>query len=220
MSDKFQTLLPELYKAFLETILMSSIAITLSVLIGLPLGILLYLTRNQLLLPNGPLNSILGFIVNIIRSFPFIILMVAILPFATKIVGQSHGPYVASVALTLAAVPLFARLIETSLKEVDKGVIEACVATGASLKQIIMDVLIPESMSGIFQAITLAIISILAYSATAGVIGVGGIGDLAIRYGYYRYDNVTMIVTVIILIILVQLIQITGDFISKRVDKR
>ncbi|WP_414044215.1 methionine ABC transporter permease [Macrococcus animalis] len=220
MSDTFQTLLPELYIAFLETILMSSIAITLSVIIGLPLGILLYLTRNQLLLPNGLLNSIVGFIVNIIRSFPFIILMVAILPFAAKIVGQSHGPYVASVALTLAAVPLLARLIETSLKEVDKGVIEACVATGASLKQIIMDVLIPESMSGIFQAITLSIISILAYSATAGVIGGGGIGDLAIRYGYYRYDNVTMIVTVIILILLVQLIQLSGDFISKRVDKR
>ncbi|RXK18651.1 methionine ABC transporter permease [Macrococcus sp. DPC7161] len=218
--ERFVEILPELYQAFLETILMVGIAIILAVLIGLPLGILLFLTRNQLLLPNGPFNAILGFIVNVIRSFPFIILMVAIMPFATTITGQSHGPYAASVALTLAAIPLFARLIETSLKEVDKGVIEACVATGASLKQIIFDVLIPESMSGIFQAITLSIISIVAYSATAGVIGGGGIGDLAIRYGYYRYDNTIMIVTVVILIILVQLIQITGDYISKTTNKQ
>ncbi|WP_434122259.1 methionine ABC transporter permease [Salinicoccus roseus] len=207
---------PLLYRALLETTLMVSISIFFAVLLGLPLGILLYITANPLLFRIKPLNQFLGAVTNVIRSFPFIILIVAIMPIATWLTNSSHGPVFASVALSLAAIPLFARLVETSFNGVNTGVIEASIAGGASLWLIVTDVLIPESKRGITQAITLTIISIVAFSATAGVVGGGGIGDLAIRYGYYRYDTVTMVATVVVLIIIVQLIQIIGDYLSQR----
>ena len=207
---------PLLYKALLETTLMVSISIFFAVLIGLPLGILLYITANPLLFKIKPLNAFLGALTNVIRSFPFIILIVAIMPLATWLTNSSHGPVFASVALSIASIPLFARLVETSFNGIHKGVIEASIAGGASLFLIITDVLIPEAKRGITQAITLTIISVVAFSATAGVVGGGGIGDLAIRYGYYRYDTVTMIATVVVLIIIVQLIQLIGDFLSQR----
>ncbi|GAA3717368.1 ABC transporter permease [Salinicoccus jeotgali] len=210
---------PLLYRALLETTLMVSISIFFAVLLGLPLGILLYVTANPLLYRIKPLNQFLGALTNVIRSFPFIILIVAIMPIATWLTNSSHGPVFASVALSLAAIPLFARLVETSFNGVDKGVIEASIAGGASLWLIITDVLVPEAKRGITQAITLTIITIVAFSATAGVVGGGGIGDLAIRYGYYRYDTVTMIATVVILIIIVQLIQIIGDYLSQREER-
>lgn len=205
-----------LYRALLETTLMVSISIFFAVLIGLPLGILLYITANPLLFRIKPLNQVLGALTNVIRSFPFIILIVAIMPVATWLTNSSHGPVFASVALSIAAVPLFARLVETSFNGVGKGVIEASIAGGASLMLIITDVLIPEARRGITQGITLTIISIIAFSATAGVVGGGGIGDLAIRYGYYRYDTVTMIATVVALIIIVQIVQLIGDFLTRR----
>ncbi|MEZ2457305.1 methionine ABC transporter permease [Salinicoccus roseus] len=207
---------PLLYRALLETTLMVSISIFFAVLLGLPLGILLYITAHPLLFRIKPLNQFLGAVTNVIRSFPFIILIVAIMPIATWLTNSSHGPVFASVALSLAAIPLFARLVETSFNGVNTGVIEASIAGGASLWLIVTDVLIPESKRGITQAITLTIISIVAFSATAGVVGGGGIGDLAIRYGYYRYDTVTMVATVVVLIIIVQLIQLIGDYLSQR----
>lgn len=218
--DRLQTLIPLLYKAFLETTLMVSISTFFAVLIGLPLGVLLYITQHPLIFKMKPLNQVLGSIVNVIRSFPFIILIVAIMPFATWLVNASHGPVFASVALSIAAVPLFARLVESSFNGINPGVIEASIAGGAPLYMIITDVLIPEAKKSITQAITLTIISVITFSATAGVVGGGGIGDLAIRYGYYRYDTMTMIVTVIILIIVVQLIQWIGDFISHKQGER
>lgn len=217
--DRLIEITPLLYRALLETTLMVSISIFFAVLLGLPLGILLYVTANPLLYRIKPLNQFLGALTNVIRSFPFIILIVAIMPIATWLTNSSHGPVFASVALSLAAIPLFARLVETSFNGVDKGVIEASIAGGASLWLIITDVLVPEAKRGITQAITLTIITIVAFSATAGVVGGGGIGDLAIRYGYYRYDTVTMIATVVILIIIVQIIQIIGDYLSQREER-
>lgn len=214
--DKLDTILPLLYRSFLETVLMVSISIFFAVLIGLPLGILLFVTSERQLFKAKTLNTVLGFIVNVVRSFPFIILIVAIMPFATWLVNASHGPIFASVALSIAAIPLFARLAESSFHSIDKGVIEASIAGGAPLSQIITDVLIPESKRSLTQAITLTIISIIAFSATAGVVGGGGIGDLAIRYGYYRYDTFVMLITIVLLIIIVQLVQWIGDFLSSR----
>ena len=214
--DKLDTILPLLYRSFLETVLMVSISIFFAVLIGLPLGILLFVTSERQLFKAKTLNTVLGFIVNVVRSFPFIILIVAIMPFATWLVNASHGPIFASVALSIAAIPLFARLAESSFHSIDKGVIEASIAGGAPLSQIITDVLIPESKRSLTQAITLTIISIIAFSATAGVVGGGGIGDLAIRYGYYRYDTFVMLITVVLLIIIVQLVQWIGDFLRSR----
>ncbi|HJB78374.1 MAG TPA: ABC transporter permease, partial [Candidatus Nosocomiicoccus stercorigallinarum] len=175
-----------------------------------------FVTSERQLFKAKTLNTVLGFIVNVVRSFPFIILIVAIMPFATWLVNASHGPIFASVALSIAAIPLFARLAESSFHSIDKGVIEASIAGGAPLSQIITDVLIPESKRSLTQAITLTIISIIAFSATAGVVGGGGIGDLAIRYGYYRYDTFVMLITVVLLIIIVQLVQWIGDFLSSR----
>nr|WP_228063397.1 ABC transporter permease subunit [Jeotgalicoccus nanhaiensis] len=218
--DNFSQLWPLLYRALLETALMVSISIFFAVLIGLPLGILLYITQHPLLFKIKPLNSVLGWFVNIIRSFPFIILIVAIMPFATWLVNASHGPVFASVALSIAAVPLFARLVESSFNSVKDGVIEASIAGGAPLYLIVTDVLLPEAKKSIAQAITLTIISIIAFSATAGVVGGGGVGDLAIRYGYYRYDTLTMIVTVVVLVVIVQIVQWAGDFISNRTEEK
>ena len=169
---------------------------------------------------NRFIKTVFGFAVNLIRSIPYIILLVALFPLTKLIVGNTIGPVAASVSLSIAAIPFFARLVETSLRDIDKGVIEATIAVGATPWMIIKDVLFPEARSSIIQGITLTIISLVAYSAMAGVVGGGGIGDLAIRFGYYRYDNTIMIATVAILVILVQLIQIGGDLIAKKVDKR
>ena len=218
--DSLSQLWPILYKALLETVQMVSISIFFAVLLGLPLGILLYITQHPLLFRIKPLNSVLGWVMNIIRSFPFIILIVAIMPFATWLVNDSHGPVFASVALSIAAVPLFARLVESSFNGVKDGVIEASIAGGASIFLIVTAVLLPEAKKSITQAITLTIISIIAFSATAGVVGGGGVGDLAIRYGYYRYDTLTMIVTVVVLIIIVQIVQWVGDRLANRAEDK
>ncbi len=211
---------PDILKAFGETMYMIGISLTVAIVIGLPLGIVLFITDRGLFLENRIIKGILGFIVNMVRSIPFIILLVALIPLTKLLVDSTIGPAAASVSLSVAATPFFARIVETSLREIDKGVIEAAVAVGATPWMIIKDVLLPESKSSIVQGVTMTIISLVAYSAMAGVVGGGGIGDLAIRFGYYRYDNTIMVVTVVILIVLVQIIQQLGDWTSKAIDKR
>lgn len=211
---------PDILKAFNQTLYMIGVSLTVAIVIGLPLGIVLFITDRGLILENRFLKSTLGFIVNLVRSIPFIILLVALLPLTQIIVGSKIGPEAASVSLSVAAIPFFARIVETSLREIDKGVIEASVAVGATPWMIIKDVLLPEAKSSIVQGITMTIISLVAYSAMAGVVGGGGIGDLAIRFGYYRYDDTIMIVTVVILIVLVQIVQQLGDWTAKAIDKR
>lgn len=213
-------LIPDINQAFIQTIYMITISLVIAIVIGLPIGILLYVTDKGLFLENRFIKNCLGFVVNLIRSIPFIILLVALLPLTNLIVGSTIGPTAASVSLSVAAIPFFARIVETALREIDKGVIEAAIAVGATPWMIIKDVLLLEARSGIISGVTLTLISLIGFSAMAGTVGGGGIGDLAIRFGYYRYDNTIMIATVLILIILVQVIQLLGDFIAKVVDKR
>ncbi|KIL51403.1 methionine ABC transporter permease [Jeotgalibacillus alimentarius] len=213
-------LMPEIWVAFGQTLYMIGISLAVAIILGLPLGVLLFVTDRGLFLENRIIQSSFGFVINMVRSIPFIILLVALIPLTDLIVGRTIGPAAASVSLSVAAIPFFARIVESALREIDKGVIEAAVAVGATPWMIIKDVLLPEAKTSIVQGVTLTIISLVAYSAMAGVVGGGGIGDLAIRFGYYRYDNTIMIVTVVILIILVQLIQQIGDWTSKAIDKR
>lgn len=218
--ERIIELWPEIQVAFYQTLIMIGISLGVALVIGLPLGILLFVTDRGLFWENRPVNSVIGFVVNIVRSIPFIILLVALIPLTQLITGTTIGPVAASVSLSVAAIPFFARIVETALRDIDKGVIEAAIAVGATPWMIIKDVLLPEAKASLIQGITLTIISLIAYSAMAGVVGGGGIGDLAIRFGYYRYDNTIMIVTVVILIVLVQLIQQAGDFTAKKLDKR
>lgn len=211
-------ILPDLNKAFLETIYMVGVSLAVALLIGLPLGVLLFTTTKNLFFENSIVNRSLGVAVNIVRSIPFIILLVALLPLTDLLTGSTIGPRAASVSLSVSAIPFFARIVETALREMDKGVIEAAIAVGATPWMII--VLLPEAKPGIIQGLTLTTISLIGYSAMAGTIGGGGIGDLAIRYGYYRYDNTVMITTIVVLICLVQLIQMVGDKVSYMVNKR
>lgn len=216
----FISMLPDIWKAFKETLTMIGIALSISLVIGLPLGILLFVTDKGLFWENRLIKNVFGFVVNLVRSIPFIILLVALFPLTKLIVGSTIGPVAASVSLSVAAIPYFARLVESSLREIDKGVIEATIAVGATPWMLIKDVLIPEARTSIIRGVTLTVISLVAYSAMAGVVGGGGIGDLAIRFGYYRYDNTIMVSTVAILIILVQLIQLAGEQFAKSIDKR
>lgn len=208
-----------LIKSFWETGYMVVASTVLASLIGIPLGIILTVTRNGHILPNAVINSVLGVIVNATRSTPFIILMVAIIPLTRMLVGSSIGTTAAIVPLTISAAPFIARVIESSLLEIDHGVIEAAQSMGASPMQIIYKVLLPESLHSIVLGITLAVIALIGYSAMAGVLGGGGLGDLAIRYGYQRFQPDVMIVTVVILILMVQLIQFIGDALSKKLNK-
>ncbi|UTE77380.1 methionine ABC transporter permease [Rossellomorea sp. KS-H15a] len=220
LPDSLTSILPELNKAFFETVYMVGISLAVAIVVGLPLGILLFVTDKGLFLQNSVIKKVVGFIVNMVRSVPFIILLVALLPLTKLLTGTTIGPTAASVSLSVAGIPFFARMVETSLREIDKGVIEASVSVGASPWMIIKDVLLPEARPAVIQAITITTISLVAYSAMAGIVGGGGVGDLAIRFGYYRYDNTVMITTVVILICLVQLIQYTGDIFARLVDKR
>ncbi|MBP3039429.1 ABC transporter permease [Bacillaceae bacterium Marseille-Q3522] len=213
-------MLPDINKAFFETLYMIAVSITVAIIVGLPLGVILFVTDKGLFWENRWVKSILGFFVNLIRSIPFIILIVALIPLTNFLVNTIIGPTAASVSLSVAAIPFFARIVETAFREIDKGVIEAAVAAGATPWMIIKDVLLSESKSSIVQGLTLTLINLLAYSAMAGFVGGGGIGDLAIRFGYYRYDNTIMIVTVVILICLVQIIQLIGDWTAKVINKR
>ena len=175
--------------------------------------------RRDHILPNAPVNSVLGAIVNATRSTPFIILMVAIIPLTRLLVGSSIGTTASIVPLTISAAPFIARIIESSLLEIDHGVIEAAQAMGASPMQIIRKVLLPEALHSIVLGITLAVIALIGYSAMAGTLGGGGLGDLAIRYGYQRFQMDVMLITVVVLIVMVQSIQSLGDYFSKKLNK-
>jgi len=209
-----------LIKSFWETCYMVFASTALSTLIGIPLGVILTVTRKDHILPNQPLNTILGAIVNATRSTPFIILMVAIIPLTRMIVGSSIGTTAAIVPLTISAAPFIARIIESSLLEINPGIIEAAQAMGASPMQIITKVLLPEAMHSIVLGVTLAIISLIGYSAMAGTLGGGGLGAIAIRYGYTRWQTDIMIVTVILLIILFQIFQTVGMKLADKFDHR
>lgn len=198
---------------------MTGASFVFSLFIGLPLGILLVVTRKGHLLENEAVFNVLNIVINIFRSVPFIILMVAIIPLTRIIVGTSIGTAAAIVPLVFYAGPYIARLIENSLLEVDKGVIEAAQAMGASPGQIIFRFLIPEALSSLVLALTIAIVGLIGASAMAGAIGGGGLGDLAITYGYQRFDTVVMLLTVAILVVLVQGVQSLGNLMSRRVRR-
>ncbi|TGK01076.1 ABC transporter permease [Leptospira semungkisensis] len=218
--EKWQSLLPDLTVAFGQTFLMLGISLSIALVFGIPLGFLIYLTDKRLFLKNKIAYSTLGGLANLIRSVPFVILLVALIPLTQFLVGTTIGPLAASVSLSVAAIPFLARLVETSLREIPEGVLEAAISTGASLPLIIKEVLMPEALPGILSGITVTTISLLGYSAMAGIVGGGGIGDLAIRFGYYRYEDDIMISTVLVLVVLVQVFQWSGDLIRRRSDKR
>lgn len=220
MPENIVAILPELSTALGQTLLMLAIGLSAAVLLGGPLGIWLFLLGPGQSLANRPLFAVVSWAVNTVRSFPFIILLVALVPFTRVIAGSSIGPVAAAVPLSFAAIPYFARLVEQDLRDVPRGVIEAAHAMGASELQIIWRVLIVEARSGLVLALTVLAISFLSYSAVAGVVGGGGIGDLAIRYGYYRFQTDVMVLTVAILVLLVQAIQLAGNTIARRLDKR
>jgi len=202
-------MLNELLSASGQTLYMVFLSCLLAVLFGLPLGTVLFVSKS--IKPNPLLNKVLSSSVNAARSIPFIILLVAIIPFTRLLVGTSIGVNAAIVPLTLGAIPFFARLIDNLYQELNAGIIEAGLAMGASNWQMISKILIPESLPGIINAITVTAVTLVNYSAMAGTVGGGGLGDLAIRYGYQRFDATVMIITIILLIVMVQIIQSLGD---------
>ncbi len=213
-------MIPLLSKALGETIYMVAVSMAIASVLGIPLGVLLHTTSRGQILESPALNRIIGAIVNAIRSIPFIILMVAIIPLTRLLVGSAIGTTAAMVPLVIASVPFIGRQVETSLKEVPYGLVEAALAMGATPCQIIWHVLLPEAMSSITAQLTTVIISLVGESAMAGAIGGGGLGDLAIRYGYQRFRPEIMLATVVILIILVQAVQFAGNTLAKRLDKK
>lgn len=202
------------------TLYMTLASTLLAYLLGLPMGILLVITARDGLRPNKIVKSTLDILVNIVRSVPFLILLVMVIPLTRVIVGKSYGPTATIIPLTLAAAPFIARLVESSLLEVDKGVIEAAQSMGAGLRTIIFKVMLAEARISLITGATIALGTILGYSAMAGVVGGGGLGDVAIRYGYHRYQADVMLVTVVLLVLLVQLMQAIGARLSKKLDKR
>ena len=199
-----------------ETIYMVVVSGTVSALLGIPLGVLLYVTRTGQILARPTLHKILGIVVNATRSIPFIILMVAVIPFTRLIIGTSIGTTAAIVPLSLAGIPFVARIAEGALDEISTGLIEAAQSMGATPMQIITKVMLPEALPGLIHGMTLTLVTMVSYSAMAGAIGGGGLGDLGIRYGYQRFDPTVMLITVVILIAVVQLIQSGGELLQRR----
>ncbi|WP_419239333.1 methionine ABC transporter permease [Photobacterium leiognathi] len=209
-----------LIEALGQTLTMVFVSGLIGFVIGIPLGVTLHLTKKNGLLENTVVNKILGIIVNIGRSIPFIILLVAIIPFTRFVVGSSIGTAAAIVPLAVGAIPFIARLVEGALLEIPSGLVEAAQSMGATPLQIIKKVLLPEALPGIINAVTITLVTLVSYSAMAGTVGGGGLGDVGIRYGYQRFDGTVMAITVVILIVLVQIIQSVGDYLVKRVDHR
>ena len=216
----FAESLPLLSKALGETIYMVVVSMAIASAIGVPLGVLLHTTAKGQILENIFINQTVGSVVNAVRSIPFIILMVAIIPLTRFIVGSAIGTTAAIVPLVIASIPFIGRQVETSLKEVPSGLVEAAQSMGATPFQIISKVLLPEAMPGIVSQLTTVIIALVGESAMAGAIGGGGLGDLAIRYGYQRFRPEVMLATVVVLIVLVQLVQFIGNTLAKKLDKR
>lgn len=209
-----------LWQSLGETMYMVAVSSFLSAFFGIPLGVLLLVTDKGHIWENAAINKPLGAVVNMLRSIPFIILMVAIIPLTRIIAGSSIGTTAACVPLTLAAIPFAGRLVETALKEVPFGLVEAAQSMGASPFQIIYKVLVPEALPTIIDSMTNVIVNLISYSAMAGAIGGGGLGDLAIRYGYQRFRLDVMLATIAILVIVVQLIQSLGNYLARRVNKK
>lgn len=207
-------------KGIQETLYMTLLSTLMGYVIGLPMGVLLAVSDKEGLKPNRVLYRILDVIANIVRSIPFLILLILLIPFTRMIVGKSYGSTATVVPLVIAAGPFIARMVESSLKEVDEGVIEAARSMGASNLRIIVKVLLVEARTSLINGATIAVGTILGYSAMAGTIGGGGLGDIAIRYGYHRYQADIMVVTVVLLVILVQIFQMIGTTLANRLDKR
>ena len=221
MFDHFTPAMLDLFASSLwETLIMVGISGIVGGLIGVPLGVFLRLTDHSGVLQNGPVNKLVGWLVNAVRSTPFIILLVAIIPFTRFITGSSIGTAAAVVPLTIAAAPFVARLVEAALREVDHGLVEAAQAMGATTSQIVWKVLLPEALPGIVAGLTITFVSLTGYSAMAGAIGGGGLGDLGIRYGYQRFLPEIMLAVVLVLIFFVQAVQSLGDWAVRRLSHR
>ena len=210
----------EIWQSIGQTFVMVSISVAAAVLIGLPLGTLLYLCRKGNLLENRMVFSSLNLTVNVIRSFPFLLLVVFLIPFTRLIVGTALGTLAAAVPLSIVAIAYYSRLVEQSLLEVPRGVIESAISMGASNWQIVFQFLYVEARSGLVLGLTTSTISFISYSTIMGIVGGGGVGDFAIRYGYQRFETELMLYVIVIMIIFVQIIQFTGTTIAKRLDKR
>jgi D-methionine transport system permease protein len=203
-----------------DTVYMTVVSTLFGYILGLPLGIALTLTDKNGLRQNRTIYRTLDVIINITRSVPFLILLIVVMPLTKLLVGKSYGSTATIVPLTLAAAPLIGRMVESSLKEVNKGVIEAAVSMGAKTKTIVFKVLIGEARTSLLVGVTIVLGTVLGYSAMAGVVGGGGLGDIAIRYGYYRYDTPVMLVTLVFIVAIVQLMQVVGTLLAKRMDHR
>ena len=210
----------EIGRATLDTLLMLGGSLVLTVILGVPLGVLLYLSGKGRLAANPVVNAVLSLIVNVLRSVPFIILLIVMLPVTVLLVGTSLGVAGAIPPLVVGAAPFYARLVETALREVDKGVVEATQAMGGSTFQIVTRALLPEALPGIIAGATVTAIALVSYTAMAGVVGAGGLGDLAVRFGYQRFQTDVMVVTVVLLLILVQILQMIGDRLVAKVSHR
>lgn len=221
MFDSFTPAMLDLFAtSSVETLIMVGLSGLIGSAIGIPLGVWLYLTDRNGVLENGLINRTVGVVVNAVRSTPFIILLVAIIPFTRLLAGSSIGTGAAVVPLTVAAAPFVARLVETALREVDRGLVEAAQAMGATTRQIVFKVLLPEALPGIVAALTITLVSLTGYSAMAGAIGGGGLGDLGIRYGYQRFLPEVMLAVVLVLIVFVQALQSLGDWAVRRLSHR
>lgn len=202
---------PEIWQACLDTLSMLFGSLLFTVILGIPLGILLFLTGPRQMLEQKALYGVLSFLVNVLRSVPFIILLIVMLPLTEILVGTMLGVPGAIPPLVVGATPFLARLVETSLREIDRGIIEATQAMGASIWQIVINALLPEARPGLIAAVIVTAITLVSYTAMSGLVGGGGLGDLAIRYGYQRYQTDVMLVTVVLLLVLVQVLQMVGD---------
>lgn len=211
MKTDWNDILQLLLNATGETLYMVLLAGLFTLLIGLPLGVLLFISRRDGLLPLPRLNRAVRAVINLGRSLPFVVLLIALIPLTRLIVGTTLGSTAAVVPITIGAFPFFARIVETALDEVDKGRIEAIVAMGGDIRHVILKVLLPEALPALVAGVTLTLVMLIGFSSMAGVIGGGGLGDLAIRYGYQRFNNQIMVVTVIVLVLLVQGVQSLGD---------
>jgi D-methionine transport system permease protein len=210
----------EIGRATVDTLLMLGGSLVLTIILGVPLGVLLYLSGRGRLAANPVLNAVLSFVVNVLRSVPFIILLIVMLPVTVLLVGTSLGVAGAIPPLVVGAAPFYARLVETALREVDKGVVEATQAMGGSTFQIVTRALLPEALPGVIAGATVTAIALVSYTAMAGVVGAGGLGDLAVRFGYQRFQTDVMVVTVVLLLILVQVLQMIGDRLVASVSHR
>jgi len=210
----------EIGQATLDTLAMLGGSMALTIILGLPLGVILFLTGKGQMLENRVANGLLSLLVNVLRSVPFVILLIVMIPLTVVLVGTSLGVAGAIPPLVVGAAPFFARLVETALREVDKGVIEASFAMGATRRQVVLGALLPEALPGLVAAATVTAVALVSSTAIAGVVGAGGLGDLAIRFGYQRFQTDVMIVTVVLMLVLVQAMQMVGDTVVRRVSHK